>query len=180
MSGNQRASSLFVRSAVFGAALLFSACNRRREPPVTQVAPHVEAGAPSASAPVVDATSAAIEIANVQTFVTTTGPPGHVRLSVENHSAIASTVSIVGVEWVDGSARRPLTVNDVDLPGRRPDGGRSFVVSAGGKVSVTVLLSSDALEPNATAYAFVLRAAVDGVVRDVEVSVQRARREPWR
>ena len=137
-----------------------------------------EPSADRPDAPAAAPSEAAVAISNVKTFVTTSGPPGHVRLSVDNRAARPSTLRIEKVEWIDAGARRALTLGEVawDAGGERR--GSDLVIGAKERLVLVVSLRGDL--PRVEHYAFVVTARVDGAVRDVEAIVDRARREPMR
>ncbi len=118
-----------------------------------------------------------MSIANVDTFVTTSGPPRHVRLSFANRGARTSSVRIERIDHLKFGARRPLEVTDVDWGEKRPDGSKPFALAPGRTLQVVAFVSGD-LPADDSKYTFVVTVLVDGIPQDVVADVSRATRFP--
>ena len=126
-------------------------------------------------------------IVGIDSAVTSTGLPQHVRFSLRNPGASAVVIELSSLVFREGeSGTRALVVREQQLWKQAADtpitiaAGEALTLEAGGAGELLVYLDRWEADPMAEAYAFVGEFRVDAEQRTVPVSIQRARREPLR
>lgn len=118
-----------------------------------------------------------VEVAEIPTLVTSSGPPTHVRLVVRPRLAAPAHVHVGGVVHRAGPARRGVTIVGLAADGAPVPVG-AVVVAPPGRGTELVVSFAEGPEPLATAdaYPFTVALRVDGAPRAVDVTVRRAER----